>query len=143
MEVVPPSNCPLLSTHDPTTFGRGRQLGNVDGDLSRADSDRDAVDEAADDEHGNVLRSARDDGTNDPDDGADLDGAFTTKLVGEVAGYESTAEGATGHGSGDAALHVGRGARAALWVVGIGRALVEVAAVLLCGQAVKREHTKQ
>ena len=136
MDTVPPSDCPLLSTDNATTLGRGGQFSDIDGNLGRADSDRNAVDEAADDEHGNVLGSARDDGTYDPDDGADLDGTFAAKLIGEVTGDESTTEGTTGHGSGNTTLHVGRGTRATICIVGIGRPLVKVAAVLLCGQAV-------
>ena len=42
------------------------QFRNVDGNLSRADSDTESVDDAADNEHRDVLRGANDDGANAP-----------------------------------------------------------------------------
>jgi len=41
--------------------------------LSRADADAEAVDDTADDKHGDVLRGTDDDTSNDPGDGTDLD----------------------------------------------------------------------
>lgn len=102
--------------------------------MSGANTDGETVDEAADDEHGDVLGSTGDDGTNAPDDGTDLDGGFTTELVGDVAGDESTKEGSTRHGGSDTALDVGGGTRAAIWIIGVVGTLVEVAAVLLRGK---------
>ena len=42
--------------------------------MSRADADAEAVDDTANDEHGDVLRGTDDDASNDPGDGTDLDG---------------------------------------------------------------------
>jgi hypothetical protein len=133
-----PCDSPLLRADDTSTLGGRSQLGDVDGDLGGADTDRDTVDEATGNQHADVLCSTRDDGTNDPDGTTDLDGATTTELVGEIARDEGTDEGATGHGSSDAALNIGRGTgagflRAERGAIGT---LVEVAAVLLCGETV-------
>lgn len=102
--------------------------------MGRADTDGDTVDEAADDEHGDVLRSTGDDGADDPDDGANLDSSFASKLVGEIAREKGTTERTTRHGRGDTTLDVSRGTRATIRIVGVGGPFIEVAAVLLGGK---------
>lgn len=62
-----PGNGPLLHTNEATTLGGGRDFGNVDGDLSRLDTDGETVDDTGDNEHANVLGSTRESRTNDPD----------------------------------------------------------------------------
>lgn len=57
---------PLLQS-DNTAALRGRgYLGDVDGDLGRADTDAETVDDTSYDEHGDVNRGAADDGADDP-----------------------------------------------------------------------------
>ena len=50
-----PGDGPLLSTDKTTTLRWRRELGYVDRDLGRADTDAQAVDNSANDEHGDVL----------------------------------------------------------------------------------------
>lgn len=132
-----PGDGPLLGSDNTSALGGRSQLGDVDRDLGGADADRDAVDEATDNQHADILCGTRDDGTNDPDGASDLDGATTAELVGEITRDEGTDEGTTGHGSSDAALDVGRGAGARLLGAEWGAigSLVKVAAVLLCRKA--------
>lgn len=61
-----PGNGPLLEANEATTFGRWRKLSNVDGDLSRFNTDRETVDDTANDEHANVDGTSADSRTNDP-----------------------------------------------------------------------------
>lgn len=61
-----PGNGPLLHTDEATTLGGGRDFGNVDGDLSRLDTDGETVDDTGDNEHTNVLGGTRESRTNDP-----------------------------------------------------------------------------
>ena len=53
-----PSDCPLLGTHHTSTLTRLRKLRDVDGDLSRANTDGETIDEAAHNEHADVLGGA-------------------------------------------------------------------------------------
>lgn len=131
-----PRDRPLLGAHHPAALARRRQFGDVDRNLRRADSDGQAVDEAAHDEHADVLRGAHNDRSHAPNDGADLDGLLPTEDVGEKAGDEGTDEGATGHGGGDPTLRGRQWTGALVWVVGGGieGALVEITGVLPCSQ---------
>lgn len=61
-----PGDGPLLGTDETATFGWGRKLGDVDGDLGGADTDAETIDEAADYQHADILGGADDDGTDDP-----------------------------------------------------------------------------
>lgn len=61
-----PGNGPLLGADETATLRGGRNFGDVDRDLSRLNTDRETVDNAADDQHWNVLRRGHDDATNDP-----------------------------------------------------------------------------
>lgn len=61
-----PGDGPLLHTNEATTLGGRRDFGNVDGDLSRLDTDGDTVDDTGDNEHTNVLGGTGESGTNDP-----------------------------------------------------------------------------
>lgn len=121
------------------SFGGGSELCDVDGNLRAANTNTETVDESTDDEHGDILGSARDNGTDDPDEAADLDSATTTKLVSQVTGQEGSDEGTTRHGGCDTALNIRLGTRTFLiWISRIFRAvgtLVEEAAVLLSRQA--------
>jgi len=133
-----PCDGPLLCANDSSALTRRRQLAHVHRDLGRADTDGEAVDEAAYDQHADALRCAYDDGTDAPDDTADLDSCLATEFVGEEAGTEGANEGAAGHGCCDAALDVGTWAGAIGVSVEIGAvgALIEVAAVLFGGETV-------
>ena len=53
----------------------------MQGTLSRADTDTEAVDESTNDKHTNVLRGTNYDGANTPDDCANLNGPFSTKYI--------------------------------------------------------------
>ena len=63
-----PGDGPLLGADQTTSLARWSQLGDVHGDLGRADADTDTVDEAADDQHADVLGCTNDDGADDPVD---------------------------------------------------------------------------
>lgn len=56
-----PGDSPLLATDESSTLRWWCNLGNIDGNLSGADSNRETVDDTSDDKHGNVLGSANDD----------------------------------------------------------------------------------
>jgi hypothetical protein len=70
---LPPGDGPLLKTNELSSLAWRRNFRNVDWNLSRTDTDTEAINHTANDEHGNVLRGADDDASNDPDDGSDLD----------------------------------------------------------------------
>jgi hypothetical protein len=70
---LPPGDGPLLKTHELSSLAWRRDFRDVDWNLSRADANTEAVDYTADDEHGNVLRGADDDASDDPNDGSNLD----------------------------------------------------------------------
>jgi hypothetical protein len=120
---------PLLHADKSTTLGRRGDLGDVDRNLSRADTNAETIDDATDDEHGDVLGSSRDGRANDPDHSADHDGFLATKDVRNVTRAERCEPGAGGHRRGDAALNIG--ARALTRHI----SLVEVAEVVLGGDA--------
>lgn len=73
--------------------------------MRTCNADGETADDAADDEVGDVLRRALQDGADDPDDGGDLERAAAAQGVGEKTGDEGSDERAAGHGGGDAALH--------------------------------------
>jgi hypothetical protein len=58
----------------------------VDWYLSRADTDREAVDDTSDSQHGNAVGSAHENRSNTPDDGANLYGFLSSEHIREVAG---------------------------------------------------------
>ena len=58
------------------------------------------------------VKTKRAAGKGEPDDGANHDGLLSAEDVRNVAGSNGTKPRSTGHGGGDAALHVGRGASA-------------------------------
>ena len=87
----------MLGSYNTTAAGGRSEFRDVDRDLSGADTDRETVDEATDDEHTDVLSGAGDDGTNDPDGTADLNSPATTELIRKVTRDESTDERATRH----------------------------------------------
>lgn len=118
--------------------------------MSRADADTEAVDDTTDDEHGNVLRGADNNATNNPDDSSGLDGSLackcehrlesnrmsqfselilTTEAIREVARAKSSKPGTSGHSGSDATLDVGSGTEAL--ASSIETLLVEVALVWL------------
>lgn len=134
-----PSDSPLLRADDTPTLRRRSELSDIDRDLGRADTNRETVDEAACNQHADVLRCTGDDGADDPDRAADLNGAATAELVGQITRCEGANEGATGHRSGNPTLHIGLGT-AAKFVCWSKRrscgSLVEVASILLSRQTV-------
>lgn len=80
---LPPGDGPLLETNELPSLAGQRDFREIDGDLSRADTDTEAVDDATNDKHGNVLRGADDDASDDPDDGSNLDGGLTCEVPNE------------------------------------------------------------
>jgi len=124
-----PGDGPLLRAHQATTLGRRRQFRDVDRDLGRADSDAEAVDDATNDEHGDVLRGGHDNAADYPDDGAEHDGFLAAEGVGDVTRAERGEPGSTRHGGSDSALNIR--ARA----VAFTRALIKVTAVVFGGNA--------
>jgi hypothetical protein len=77
---LPPGDGPLLKTDNLSSLARQWNLGEIDRNLGRADADTEAIYNTTDDEHGDILRSADDDTSNDPDDGSDLDGDLACKV---------------------------------------------------------------
>lgn len=61
-----PCNGPLLETNEATTLGRGRNFGDIDGDLGGLDSDGKTVDHTTNNEHTLGDGGARNDGANHP-----------------------------------------------------------------------------
>lgn len=90
MYYLPPGNGPLLETNELASHARQRDFREIDGDLSRADTDTEAVDHTTDDEHGNVLRGGDDDASNDPDDSSDLDSDLACEIRTQVRTIFST-----------------------------------------------------
>ena len=141
-----PCNSPLLPSHKTASLARWRQFGDVNRNLGRTDADAEAVNDTADNEHANILRSTNDRRTNDPirmshaavadaglsglpDDRSDHDRPLSSKPVRDVSRDQSTQPGASGHGGSDPSLHAGLGAHT-LSDVGRSWTLVEVAFVL-------------
>ena len=120
-------------------LGWRSQFGNVDWHLCTADTDAEAVDEPTSNEHTDVLGGARDDRPTNPDSTANLIGATAAKLISQVARDKRTDERTARHSRSDSTLNVGVGT--GTFLIGISRelgavgALVEVATILLCGQA--------
>lgn len=96
-----------MATNETTTNASRRQLRKVDGHLSGAETDAHAVEDTADDEHGNVLDSASEDGADNPEDASEEDGVTTTEAVRDDTGEERGEERTTSHGSGDTTLDIG------------------------------------
>jgi len=61
-----PGDGPLLGTDETSTLRRWSDLGDVDWDLSGADTDTETVDDTSDNEHANVLGRADNDAADDP-----------------------------------------------------------------------------
>ena len=66
---------------DPVQVWEKTHLSDIYRHLSRADSDGETVDEPSHNEHTDILRCANDDGSNTPDDGANLDGALSAENI--------------------------------------------------------------
>jgi hypothetical protein len=124
-------------------LGWRSQFGDVDWHLCTADTDAEAVDETTSNEHTDALGGARDNRSNNPDSTANLDDAAATKLISQVTRDKRTNEGTTRHSCCDSTLDIGVGTRT--FLIRVSRkfravgALIEVAAVLLCGQAASCE----
>jgi hypothetical protein len=114
------SNGPLLCSHDTATLTRWGKLGDIYWDLGGADTDGQTVDESADDEHGNVLRSTNQDRGEAPDHGTDLDGSLAAKDVRGESGKQSADKRCARHGCRDTTLNRSSWARAVLGVIGCG-----------------------
>jgi hypothetical protein len=80
MHCLPSGDGPLLKTDEFSSLAWKRDFGDIDRDLGRADADTEAVDNTANDEHGDVLRGADDDASNDPDNGSDLIGGLACRV---------------------------------------------------------------
>lgn len=125
-----PGDSPLLHSNETAALGRRSDFRDIDRDLRRADTNTETVDNATNDEHGDVLRRSGDNRANDPDDCTEHDGFLATKAVRDEARAERGEPGAASHRGGDAALDIR--ARAFAW----DRALVEVVEVVFGGDAV-------
>lgn len=129
-----PSDSPLLQANKATTFSRGHTFANVHRDLCRLDADAETVDDATNDQHGNVLRGADDGRADDPNHTADHDCLSSSQHVRQVPGNQGTKPRSSSHGGGDATLDARSGTLAfSFWG---DLALVEVAFVRLsaCGR---------
>lgn len=62
-----PGDGPLLGADQTAALGGRCDLRDIDGDLGGADADGDAVDDAANDEHGDVLGGTDQDGPDAPE----------------------------------------------------------------------------
>ena len=118
--------------------------------MSRTDTNTKAIDEAANDEHANILRGANDNGANTPDDGTNLNGALSPKNIrqldesqmvtesAEKSTYETRSQsadkGTSRHGGRDTALNIGLGTRTLRRSM---RTLIKVAFVLLCANTAR------
>jgi hypothetical protein len=120
-------------------LGRRSQFGDVDWHLCAADTNAEAVDKSTSNKHTDILSSARNGRSNNPDSTANLDGAAATKLISQVTRNKRTNKGTTRHSRCDSTLDIG--VRTRTFLIRVSRkfgavgALVEVAAILLCGQA--------
>lgn len=124
-----PGDGPLLHANETAALRRRSDLRDVDRDLRRADTNAEAVDDATDDEHGDVLRRSGDNRANDPDDCTEHDSLLAAEAVRDEARAERGEPGAAGHRGGDAALDIRARALAR------NRALVEVVEVVFGGDA--------
>ena len=96
----------MLCADQTTSFTRRSQLGDVDRNLGRADTNTKPVDETTNYEHADVLRSTHKNGADNPvrrsvkthrqpmaqhvpDDGSNHDGFLSTEHVREEAGKQS------------------------------------------------------
>lgn len=137
-----PGNGPLLSADNTATFTGRRQFGDIDRNLSRADTDSKTIDKTTNDKHANVLRGANDGGTNDPDETTDLNSPLAAKNVREETRSKSADKGTTGHGSSDTTLS----ARSRTTTIlrrgssGIVGSLIKVAFVLICSKTGGGQH---
>jgi hypothetical protein len=128
------SNGELLEGNNPSSDFLGRNLGEIDGDLRRANTDTDTVDETkmsihvqrefvvgipSNNQHRNVLRRGRNRAADYPDKRCELDGVASSKVIRDKSGGEGTKEGSPGH----------CGSNAALFDVG---GIVKVIGVLCC-----------
>ena len=120
-----PGNSPLLTTDKAATHVGTSNLGDVNWDLSRADSNRETIDETAHNKHGDVLRYANREGTRTPDESSNLDAVLTTHSVRNKTRKESTTEGPARHGGGYSTLHIR------------GNIRPEVVVVLICANTFK------
>lgn len=78
-----PFDRPLLDTDDAAADPSRCQLGEVDADLGRCDTDGETADDAAGDEVADVLRTALDGGSDDPDDCGGHQGVASAPFVGD------------------------------------------------------------
>ena len=124
-----PSNRPLLRAHQPSPLTRGRQFRNVHRNLSGADTHTKPIQNPPDNQHTDVLRSAYDDRTNNPDSRTDHDRLLPSQDVREEARDERTEPASTRHRGSDAALDVGIRTCAGRGIGG-NRARLEIAFVL-------------
>jgi hypothetical protein len=122
------------------------QFGDVDWHLCAADTNAEAVDKSTSNQHTDVLSGTRNYRSNNPDSTANLDGAAATKLISQVTREERTNKGTTRHSRCDSTLNIG--VRTRTFLVRVSRifrpvgALIEVATILLCGQAASCQHAK-
>jgi hypothetical protein len=80
-----PSNGPLLSADKTPSLRRWRNLRDVHRHLGRADANTEAIDDAAHDQHRDVLRCRYNDTADDPNHGADHDSFLAAKAVRDEA----------------------------------------------------------
>jgi len=122
-----PRDRPLLSSYEPSSKSWWCQFGYIDGDLRWADSDAQTVDNATNNEHGNILRRRDDNTSNAPDNCADHNRFLSPQEVGDKTRDESAKPTTTSHGRGDTALNAR--IRTRTWSIRIQASLIKVATI--------------
>ena len=88
------SDCPLVGTHDGTSYPLRCRLGLIEGDQSRDEAHAKSSKEAAGDEKRQGRGGSLQDNTEDEDDGGGDEGQSTPNVVSQEGGREGTEEGA-------------------------------------------------
>ena len=119
MANYPRGQLTLLSSDESSSLGGWCDFCDIDWNLCRANADRKTVDNTANDQHGNAIRSTDEDGADTPDHGTDLDSSLPSQDVRDETRDQCTKPRTTRHGSGDSSLDVRWWSRArlgAFWI---------------------------
>lgn len=99
-----PFDGPLLDDDDRSSDVFLCDLDEVDGDLRGCNSNADAVDKTASDEHADAVTGGLEGGADKPEDAGKPDGIASSELVGDRSCHDSADDRSTGKGSSNAAL---------------------------------------
>lgn len=102
-----PCNGPLLQRNHSAANVMVRDLGLVQRNTRRSETDRYPRNDPTDNKHSTVLRGTLEDGTNNPNPGRDHDRWPPSQDVCQLCNQESSKEGACRHGRDDGTLSVG------------------------------------